>query len=246
MHLLTPIIDLAPLEILKQTLQSRWDFLIWKTKHKQEIKLVHRSYNPLLSVALLTACALYHLAHSLQGTHIQALSDSRMLTLYMTKWEAPERNQITGSSHFGHRSEQVLSNTKFSVTSPTIVFICWEMCGNQGFLKSSKAGMDFHPYVSQVGIYTMGQLKPSCLNLFESTATGSWWAFEKSQNVSSFFQITFFSALKFLMKLERKSGKLCLIWCGQLWSLLQQLKAQDAFICMYIQIEIHPFICMYT
>lgn len=191
MHLLTLIIDLAPLEILKQTLQSRWDFLIWKTKHKQEIKLVHRSYNPLLSVALLTACALYHLAHSLQGTHIQALSDSRMLALYMTKWEAPEGNQITGNSHFGHRSEQVLSNTKFSVTSPTIFLICWEMCSNQGFIKSSNAGMDFYPYVSQVGIYTMGQLKPSYLNLFESKATGRWWALENLRTYLHFFSLHF-------------------------------------------------------
>lgn len=168
MHLLTLIIDLAPLEILEQALQSRWDFLIWKTKHKQEIKLVHISYNPLLSVALLTACALYHLAHSLQGTHIQVLSDSRMLTLYMTKWEAPEGNQITGNSHFGHRNEQVLSNTEFSVASPAIFLICWEICGNQGFIKSHKVAMDFHPHVSQVDISTVGQPKPSCLNLFES------------------------------------------------------------------------------
>lgn len=69
---------------------------------------------------------------------------------------------------------------------------------------------------------------------------GSW----KSQNVCSFFQLTFFSALKFLVKMERKSGKLCLIWCGQLWSLHQQLNAKDVFICIYT--DRNPSIYMYV
>lgn len=60
------------------------------------MKLADISYSPLLSVAFVTACALYHLVHSLQGTCTQALSDSRTLALYLTNWGAPEGNQVTG------------------------------------------------------------------------------------------------------------------------------------------------------
>lgn len=83
-------------------------------------------------------------------------------------------------------------------------------CSNQGFIKSLKVAVDFQPGVSQVDSSTMGQPKPSCLNLFMQ-GLSKVTDFCGSQNISHFFQLAFSSALKFLVKMESKPGKLCLI-----------------------------------